>query len=203
MEKIIRISEAGKHIGEVVSLRGWIYNHRSSGKIRFLEIRDGSTQLLQAVVAPGTADEKSFELSGTLTQESSLVITGKIKQHPKKPDVYEMDVLQLQVLQLADQNYPISHKEHGPEHLMLNRHLWLRTPRQVAIARVRASIIKSIRDFFDSDPCSLRRHKYSFPNGLFRRKSLPYPKWTTLRGSGSHGVWKNLCFRTHLSCRKV
>lgn len=150
MEKIIRIQEAGANVGAVATIRGWLYNQRSSGKIRFLELRDGSTSTLQCVVAPGTADDASFALSGELTQESSLAVTGLVKAHPKKPGVYELDVHKIELFQKAETNYPISHKEHGPEFLMENRHLWLRTPRQVAIARVRASIVKSIRDFFDS-----------------------------------------------------
>lgn len=150
MEKIIRIHQAGDHVGQVVSLRGWVYNHRSSGKIRFIELRDGSMGTIQCVVAPSNVDEKSFNVSGELTQESSVVITGLVKAHPKKAGVFELDVQKLEVVQKAEINYPISHKEHGPEFLMEKRHLWLRTPRQVAIARTRASIVKSIRDFFDS-----------------------------------------------------
>lgn len=150
MEKVIRIHDIGKYVGSVITIRGWLYNHRSSGKIRFLEMRDGSSSTVQCVVANGTADEASFNLSGELTQESSLIVTGLAKAHPKKPGVYEMDVHKIELVQKAEANYPISHKEHGPEHLMQNRHLWLRTPRQVAIARVRASIVKAIRDFFDS-----------------------------------------------------
>jgi asparaginyl-tRNA synthetase len=150
MAKNIRITDAGKHVDEVVTIRGWLYNHRSSGKIRFLEMRDGSGATIQCVVAPGTADEPSFNVSGELTQESSLVVTGKVKKHPKREGVYEMDVHHLDLISRAEANYPVSHKEHGPEFLMQNRHLWLRTPRQTAVMRVRASIIKSIRDFFDS-----------------------------------------------------
>lgn len=150
MEKIVRISEIGNYVGQVITLRGWLYNHRSSGKIRFLEMRDGSTATIQCVVANGTCDQASFDLSGELTQESSLIVTGLAKAHPKKPGVFELDVDKLELVQKAELNYPISHKEHGPEFLMQQRHLWLRTPRQVAIARVRASIVKSIRDFFDS-----------------------------------------------------
>jgi asparaginyl-tRNA synthetase len=150
MEKIVRIDDISKYVGQVVTIRGWLYNHRSSGKIRFLELRDGSANTLQAVVANGTADEQSFNLSGELTQESSVIVTGLAKAHPKKPGVYEMDAHKVQLVQKAEINYPISHKEHGPEHLMQHRHLWLRTPRPVAIARTRARIVKSIRDFFDS-----------------------------------------------------
>lgn len=150
MEKVIRISEASKHVGETVTIRGWLYNHRSSGKIRFLEMRDGSIQTMQCVVVNGVADEASFNLSGELTQESSLKVTGLVKAHPKKAGVFELDVQKIELVQKAEINYPVAHKEHGPEHLMQNRHLWLRTPRQVGIARIRASIVKSIRDFFDS-----------------------------------------------------
>jgi asparaginyl-tRNA synthetase len=152
MEKapLMRISQAGSHVGQTVTIQAWLYNHRSSGKIRFLELRDGSATTLQCVVANGTADQASFDLSAELTQESSVKVTGLVKAHPKKPGVFELDVHHIELVQKAEINYPISHKEHGPEHLMQHRHLWLRTPRQVAIARVRASIVKSIRDFFDS-----------------------------------------------------
>jgi asparaginyl-tRNA synthetase len=150
MEKIIRIAEASKYVDQVVTIRGWLYNHRSSGKIRFLELRDGSPQTIQAVVVQGVCNDEGFQASAELTQETSLIVTGKVKAHPKKQGVYELDVLSLQVVSKAEINYPIAHKEHGPEFLMQQRHLWLRTPRQVAIARVRASIVKSIRDFFDS-----------------------------------------------------
>jgi asparaginyl-tRNA synthetase len=150
MAKVVRISEVGSFVGQTITIQGWLYNHRSSGKIRFLEMRDGSTGTLQCVVAQGTADDATFALTGDLTQESSLVVTGLAKAHPKKAGVFEMDVHHVELVQKAEANYPISHKEHGPEHLMQNRHLWLRTPRQVAIARVRAGIVKSIRDFFDS-----------------------------------------------------
>ena len=140
----VRISEIGKFVGQVVTIRGWLYNHRSSGKIRFLEMRDGSSSTLQCVVSANDADPASFALSGELTQESSLVVTGLAKAHPKKPGVFEMDVHKIELVQKAEANYPISHKEHGPEHLMQHRHLWLRTPRQVAIARLRAGIVKKI-----------------------------------------------------------
>lgn len=150
MEKIVRIGEIKNHIDQVVTIRGWLYNHRSSGKIRFLEMRDGSAGTLQCVVVQGTSDEDSFQLSGDLTQESSLIVTGKAKKHPKREGIYEMDVHHIELVNKAEANYPVSHKEHGTEFLMQNRHLWLRTPRQAAVMRVRASIVKSIRDFFDS-----------------------------------------------------
>jgi asparaginyl-tRNA synthetase len=150
MAQIMEIKQAKDFVGQVVTIRGWLYNHRSSGKIRFLEMRDGSTQTIQCVVAQGTASESAFQITGELTQESSLSVTGLVKAHPKKLGVFELDVHEVEVAQKAEANYPISHKEHGPEFLMQQRHLWLRTPRQVAIARTRAGIVKSIRDFFDN-----------------------------------------------------
>lgn len=150
MEKIVRISEISQYVDQVVTIRGWLYNHRSSGKIRFLEMRDGSVGTLQCVVAQGTCDDETFRITGDLTQESSLAVTGKAKAHPKRQGVYELDVHHVSLVSKAEINYPISHKEHGVEFLMEQRHLWLRTPRQVAVMRVRASIIKAIRDFFDN-----------------------------------------------------
>src|SRR5262245_30124773 len=118
MAAVVRISEIGKHVGQVVTVRGWLYNHRSSGKIRFLEMRDGSPSTLQCVVSSNDADAASFTVSAELTQESSLIVTGLAKAHPKKQGVFEMDVHHIEVVQKAEANYPISHKEHGPEHLM-------------------------------------------------------------------------------------
>lgn len=151
MASVIRISDIAKYVGQSVTIQGWLYNHRSSGKIRFLEMRDGSPSTLQVVVVQGVCDAAGFEVSDKLTQESSLRITGTVKAHAKRAGVFEMDAQSIEVIQIAELNYPISHKEHGPEHLMQFRHLWLRTPRQVAIMRVRAQIVRAIRDYFDDN----------------------------------------------------
>lgn len=133
-------------VGETVELKGWVYNTRSSGKVKFLELRDG-TGLLNCVFFSKDCGEDLFNQFDQLTQESSVAITGQIRKHPKR-DEYELGVTDMKILSLAA-NYPISHKEHGTDFLMENRHLWLRSKRQVSILRVRHEIISAIRDFFD------------------------------------------------------
>ena len=147
------IAEIGKHIGAEVTLRGWLYNKRSSGKLGFLEIRDGSA-MMQAVVSKKDVDEATWEASERATQETSLIVTGVPREHPKKPGVYELDIKTLEIVGLASE-YPITPKEHGVEFLMDHRHLWLRSKRQHAILRVRHTIIKAVRDFFDNNGFTL------------------------------------------------
>jgi asparaginyl-tRNA synthetase len=147
------ISDIGKHLGQEVTLKGWLYNKRSSGKLGFLEIRDGSG-LIQGVVSKKEVDEQTWENSEKATQESSIIVTGVPREHPKKPGVYELDVKTLVLLHQA-QEYPITPKEHGVEFLMDHRHLWLRSRRQHAILRVRHTIIKAVRDFFDNNGFTL------------------------------------------------
>lgn len=150
MPRVVYIADIEKHKQQVVKIHGWVYNSRSSGKVSFIELRDGSPQTVQVVVFPKTCDEKSFEISKAITQESAVTITGLVKEHEKRSGIYEIDAHHIELVHLAEKNYPVSHKTHGPEFLMQNRHLWLRTPRQVSILRVRAKIIQSIRNFFDS-----------------------------------------------------
>lgn len=141
------ILDLGRHLGEEVTLKGWLYNKRSSGKLAFLEVRDGSG-LIQAVVSKKEVDEETWAAAETVTQESSIILTGVPREHPKRPGVYELDVRTLTIVQLTH-DYPISPKEHGVEFLMDHRHLWLRSRRQHAILRVRHEIIRAVRDFFD------------------------------------------------------
>jgi asparaginyl-tRNA synthetase len=142
------ISEIGAHLGEEITLKGWLYNKRSSGKLGFLEIRDGSG-LVQAIVSKKDVAEETWAESERVTQESSIIVRGTPREHPKKPGVYELDVKEFQIVQLAH-DYPITPKEHGVEFLMDHRHLWLRSRRQHAILRVRHEIIRAVRDFFDN-----------------------------------------------------
>ncbi|MBI5475929.1 MAG: asparagine--tRNA ligase [Ignavibacteriales bacterium] len=144
----IYIENLGSHVGEEIRISGWLYNKRSSGKIRFLVIRDGSG-LLQCVMMKGTVPDEVFNRFDMLTQESSLNVYGKIKKEDRAPGGFEMEVSNLEIIQVAKE-YPITPKEHGVEFLMDLRHLWLRSSRQHAILRVRHRIIKSIRDFFDN-----------------------------------------------------
>jgi len=143
----VYIEQLGNHIGEVVTLRGWLYNKRSSGKVRFLLLRDG-TGVVQGVMVKGGVSEEIFGQFDALTQESSFVMTGKVRKDDRAPGGYEMEVSDVQVIAIAHE-YPITPKEHGIEFLADRRHLWLRSSRQHAILRVRHRIIKAIRDFYD------------------------------------------------------
>jgi asparaginyl-tRNA synthetase len=144
----VYIEELHKHVGEEVTIHGWVYNKRSSGKIRFLVVRDG-TGLLQCVIVKGVVSEEAFNAFDQLTQESSLAVTGKIKKEERAPGGYEMEVSNLSIISIAKE-YPITPKEHGVDFLMDHRHLWLRSSRQTAILRIRHQIISAIREFFDN-----------------------------------------------------
>lgn len=147
---ITTIREVGRHEGQSVIIRGWLYNLRESGKLLFPQFRDGSG-IIQGVVVKAQVSPELFDTVKGLTQESSVIVTGKVRADKRAPSGYELDVTNLQVVQRVkeDEPYPISLKEHGVDFLMEHRHLWLRSPRQAAVLRVRAEIIKAARDFFD------------------------------------------------------
>ena len=144
----VAITDLGKHVGETVTLRGWLYNRRSSGKLHFLEVRDGSG-IVQCVMSAKEVPEEVFKAADHVTQESSVEITGLVKAHPKQPGVFELQASDYRLIAATSAEYPIGPKEHGTDFLMDNRHLWLRSKRQHAIMRVRHTIIQAIRDFFD------------------------------------------------------
>ena len=144
---IVYIEEISRHVGQEVTIRGWLRHRRSSGKIQFLAIRDGTGEL-QAVVSKGTVGEEQFAHSAALTQESSLMLTGTVRQDARAHGGYELDVTSIQVVQVAEP-FPIQPKEHGVGFLMEHRHLWLRSGRQHAILRIRHEIIRACRNFFD------------------------------------------------------
>ena len=152
----IRIEDAARHVGEQVTIRGWLYNLRRSGKIAFPQVRDGSG-IIQCVAVKSALPESVFEAIKDLTQESSLTVTGKLRAEPRAPGGYELDVEAIEVLQRVPETepYPITPKDHGTDFLMDHRHLWLRSRRQHAIIRVRHEVIKAIRDFFDSNGFTL------------------------------------------------
>jgi asparaginyl-tRNA synthetase len=145
----VRIADLSKHVGETVTLDGWLYNKRSSGKLHFLEVRDG-TGIVQCVVFKGNVSPELFAAADHITQETSVQVVGSVKEHGKIKGQYELDVKDVKVLAPTTQEYPIGPKEHGTDFLMDNRHLWLRSKRQHAIVRVRHTIIKGVRDFFDN-----------------------------------------------------
>ena len=150
MPPVTTVSEIGKHDGQIVTIRGWLYNLRESGKLLFPQFRDGSG-IIQCVVPKNAVTPEVFEAVKTLTQESSVTVDGKVRADKRAPGGYELDVQNVQVLQRVPENdpYPITPKEHGTDFLMEHRHLWVRSQRQAAILRVRAEIIKAARDFFD------------------------------------------------------
>ncbi|OGU28548.1 MAG: asparagine--tRNA ligase [Ignavibacteria bacterium GWA2_55_11] len=143
----VYVEDLSKYVGQEVRLHGWLYNKRSSGKIRFLLLRDG-TGVVQGVMAKGAVADATFELFDQLTQESSFSLSGKVRKDDRAPGGFELDVTGMEIIHVAKE-YPITPKEHGVEFLADRRHLWLRSARQHAIMRVRHRIIKAIRDFFD------------------------------------------------------
>jgi asparaginyl-tRNA synthetase len=147
---VTTIAEIGRHEGQSVTIRGWLYNLRESGKLLFPQFRDGSG-IIQGVVPKNAVTPEVFEAIKTLTQESSVIVEGKVRADKRAPGGYELDVANVQVIQRVPESapYPITPKEHGTDFLMEHRHLWVRSQRQAAILRVRAEIIKAARDFFD------------------------------------------------------
>jgi asparaginyl-tRNA synthetase len=152
----IYIEDAGKHVGEEVTLKGWVHNKRSSGKIQFLIVRDGSGYI-QGVVVRNAVSPEVFAAAETLTHESSVIVTGKIREDSRAPSGYEMDLTGVEPVQVVskDDPFPITPKEHGIEFLMDERHLWIRSTRQRAILKIRHEIIKAVRDFFDDNGFTL------------------------------------------------
>jgi asparaginyl-tRNA synthetase len=142
------IRDIGRHDGAEVRLRGWLANRRSSGKVAFLIVRDGSGQI-QAVVGRDQVEPRLWEEACRIGAESSLVVTGRVREERRAPGGFELELTGLEVVQ-DTQDWPISKKEHGVEFLLERRHLWLRSRRQQAIVRVRATAVKAIRDYFDS-----------------------------------------------------
>jgi asparaginyl-tRNA synthetase len=142
------IEEISKHDGKDIEIKGWLYNRRSSGKIHFLLIRDG-TGMVQGIVAQGQVAQPVFELCNTISQESSIIVTGTVKKDDRAPGGYELDVRDVKVIHLAEP-YPLSKKSHGTDFLLSQRHLWLRSRRQHAIMRIRGEAMSAIQDFFNS-----------------------------------------------------
>ncbi len=140
------ISMLKDHVGQAVRISGWLYNMRSSGKIRFLLVRDG-TGLVQTVMVKGQVPDMTFDLFDRLTQESSLRVTGTVREEPRSPGGFELGLTDIEIVQIAEP-YPITKKDHGVDFLHNNRHLWLRSSRQYAIMSIRNEVIWAIREFF-------------------------------------------------------
>ncbi|MGB0385805.1 MAG: asparagine--tRNA ligase [Ardenticatenaceae bacterium] len=154
MAEWIRIKDISQHAGETVTLKGWVYNRTDKGRLKFLQVRDGSG-VIQAVVFKKGVPKEAWDASKNLTQESAVEITGEVRADKRAPSGYELSVTDLNVVHYAQDGYPIQLKEHGVGFLMQYRHLWIRTPRQTAILRIRATIIKAIRDWLDNNGFTL------------------------------------------------
>jgi len=144
----VYIEDIAKHEGQAVSIRGWLANRRSSGKIHFLQVRDGSG-FIQAVMSKATVGDKTFAEADHLSQESAIVVHGSVRADTRAPGGYEIDVSGLDIVHVAH-DYPITPKEHGVDFLMDHRHLWIRSPRQHAVLRIRHEVIDAVRDYFNS-----------------------------------------------------
>jgi asparaginyl-tRNA synthetase len=144
----VYIDHIGEHVGETVTIKGWLHNRRSSGKIHFLVVRDG-TGFLQVVMGKNDVPEDTFKAADHLAQESAVIVTGVVREDKRAKGGYELTANALEVVSPAV-DYPITPKEHGVDYLMDRRHLWIRSERQTAILRVRHEIIDGVRDFFNN-----------------------------------------------------
>jgi len=148
MHPPVYVADIAQHEGKEVTLHGWLHARRSSGKLQFLQVRDG-TGTIQCILFKGNVTPEVFQEADHLPQETSLAVTGAVKKDPRSPLGYELDVKDLRVVARPAREFPIGHKEHGVAFLMEQRHLWLRSQRQQVILRVRHTVEKAIRDFFD------------------------------------------------------
>jgi asparaginyl-tRNA synthetase len=180
------IGEVKHHVGESVTIGCWLNKKRSSGKIQFLQLRDGSGYI-QGVVVKSEVSEEVWEAASKLTQESSLYITGKVKEDTRSKGGFELDVTGVEIIQITEE-YPITPKEHGVDFLMDNRHLWIRSPRQRAVLVIRAEIIKAIQAFFNDrgfhlvDPPILTPSSCEGTTNLFHTKYFDEDAFLTQSG---------------------
>ncbi|WP_394822391.1 asparagine--tRNA ligase [Pendulispora albinea] len=204
MSHVVPVAELSQQVGQEVTVRGWLYNKRSSKNVHFLELRDG-TGIVQTVVFKGNVTPELFQLAEGLGQESSIEATGLVKEHGKLKGTYELDAKDVRVIAHVARQYPISPKEHGTDFLMDNRHLWLRSKRQHAILRIRHTIIKAVRDFFDGRGFTLVDAPIFTPNAcegtstLFETDYHGEPAYLTQSGqlymeAAAAAVGKAYCF---------
>lgn len=152
MASVIKVENIKDFIGQEVTLQGWVYNRTDKGKLAFLLVRDG-TGFIQCVAFKGDLSPEQFDLASHISQETSVIITGFVRADPRAPGIpggYEVGVKNIEVLQSATDDYPMSLKEHGVDFALDNRHLWIRMPSQWAILRIRATVISAIREWFDT-----------------------------------------------------
>ena len=150
MADTVFIKDLKEHVGKTVKIQGWMFNKRGGKGIHFLQLRDGSGTV-QGVVFDKSEESEIFKIADTLTMETSLKVTGEVSAHPKHDDVFELQVTEIEIVQLVEEEYPISKKDHGPDFLLENRHLWLRSKKQRAIQIVRNTIINGIYEYLNKD----------------------------------------------------
>lgn len=180
------IRQVNEHVGETVVIGSWLNNKRSSGKIQFLQLRDG-TGYIQGVVVKSEVSEEVWEKAKSLTHESSMYVTGVIREEPRSHSGYEMTVTDIEIIQITE-SYPITPKEHGVDFLMDHRHLWLRSPKQRAIMVIRAGIIRAVQEFFHTngftkmDPPILTPTSAEGTTNLFHTKYFDEDAYLTQSG---------------------
>ncbi len=200
---IARISEIARHVGQEVRLQGWLYNKRSSKKLQFLQVRDGSG-IIQAIVSLEDVGAEMFAVADALTQESSLIVDGVVREDPRSPIGFELHAKAVRVVGKSV-DYPISKKEHGDAFLMDHRHLWLRSRRQHVILKIRHTIIKAIRDYFDGNGYTLVDSPILTPNAVegtstlfttpyFERKAYLTQSGQLYQEAAAMAFGKSYCF---------
>ncbi len=150
MSQTVFIKDLKQHKNQTVTIQGWMYNKRGSGKIYFLQLRDG-TGTVQGIASVNDLSPEVFKRAEDLTMESSVRITGQVSQHPKKEDIFELQISDIEIIQLVEGEYPISKKEHGVAFLLDNRHLWLRSSKQIAIQKIRNTIINGVFEYLNQE----------------------------------------------------
>lgn len=172
------VENLSEYVGEIVTIRGWVFHKTEKGKLQFIQVRDG-TGIVQCVVFKNNVPQQIFEEAKQLTQESSLIVTGSVREENRAPGGYEIYATDLKILQLT-KDYPITPKQHGDAFLLEHRHLWLRSSRQHAIMRIRAAVTKAIRDFFDGNGFKLMDSPILTPNACEGTTSLFETKYFDL-----------------------
>lgn len=169
------INQVGQYVGQEVTMGCWLHQKRSSGKIQFLQLRDG-TGFIQGVMVKSEVAESEWEKATQLTHESSMYITGEVRADDRAPSGYELTLKSIEVLQIAEE-YPIAPKEHGVEFLMDHRHLWIRSPRQQAILKIRAEIVRATQEFFNENGFTLLHAPILTPSSCEGTTNLFHTKY--------------------------
>ena len=207
------IQDIAAHDGQAVTLKGWLHNRRSSGKIHFLTLRDG-TGFIQCIMSKQAVGEEAFKQADHLAQESSIIVHGTVRADTRAPGGYEVDVTALELVS-ESQDYPITPKEHGVDFLMDRRHLWIRSQRQQAILRIRHEVINAVREFFNDrgfiladtpifTPAACEGTTTLFPVQYFDDDDrVPDPERPAVQRSERHGARPRVLLRPDLPRRKI